>query len=303
MKLTRVSRSLFAAAGFSVLLCGQTSIDLRTQTRNIDFSAAAFTKPVKVGTTLPAVCSVGDLFYRSDAPAGQNLYGCTATNVWTVLSSGGAAWGGIVGTLSSQTDLQAALDAKETTANKNTAWGYAGLAADGKLTLSQGQELWSLTDLSDVASKRGNTTQVQMSAGSFSPDDCAKFDASGNLVSAGGPCGTGGGGSVLGGIGVYITSNNTVNVDPTVFSTLTATASIDFGSIAAQACSYSDISLPGAAVGDTAMVGTPSGLADGLFASARVSVADTLRLGVCNLSGAIQDPPNLTFRVTVTKPF
>ena len=45
------------------------------------------TAPVKAGTTLPSTCTVGDLFYKTDATAGQNLYGCTSTNTWTQLGS------------------------------------------------------------------------------------------------------------------------------------------------------------------------------------------------------------------------
>lgn len=37
------------------------------------------------GATLPATCTIGQVFFDTDAPAGQNLYGCTATNTWTVL--------------------------------------------------------------------------------------------------------------------------------------------------------------------------------------------------------------------------
>lgn len=44
--------------------------------------------------------------------------------------SGSSAWGGITGTLSNQTDLQNALNAKEATANKNAASGYAGLTSN-----------------------------------------------------------------------------------------------------------------------------------------------------------------------------
>ncbi len=60
-----------------------TQIDLRTQSKSIDFSAANTTKPVKTGTTLPASCSPGEMFYLLNAPEGSNLYGCTATNIWT----------------------------------------------------------------------------------------------------------------------------------------------------------------------------------------------------------------------------
>lgn len=52
-------------------------------------------------------------------------------------ASGGASWGGISGTLSNQTDLQAAFNAKEDIANKNAAGGYAGLNGSSKLSGSQ----------------------------------------------------------------------------------------------------------------------------------------------------------------------
>lgn len=46
----------------------------------------------KTGTTAPAKCDVGMLFFDSDAPAGQNLYGCTSTDTWQLL--GGTGGGG-----------------------------------------------------------------------------------------------------------------------------------------------------------------------------------------------------------------
>jgi hypothetical protein len=46
----------------------------------------------------------------------------------SVGSGGGSStWGSITGTLSAQTDLQSALNAKEATANKDASGGYAGL--------------------------------------------------------------------------------------------------------------------------------------------------------------------------------
>ena len=63
---------------------GQTQIDLRTQGKNIDFSSAARTRPSKTGTLIPAVCTIGETFVKTDAAAGKNLYVCTAANVWTV---------------------------------------------------------------------------------------------------------------------------------------------------------------------------------------------------------------------------
>jgi hypothetical protein len=64
------------------VLSAQTKLDLRTQTNPA-------TKPVKIGTLLPATCFAGDLFLKTTAPSGANLYGCLATNIWTLQASGG----------------------------------------------------------------------------------------------------------------------------------------------------------------------------------------------------------------------
>lgn len=72
----------------------QTRLDLRTQTKNVDFSGALSTRPIKVGTAIPAVCTAGELYFKSDAPAGSNLFGCTATNTWTVMSAAGGSAAG-----------------------------------------------------------------------------------------------------------------------------------------------------------------------------------------------------------------
>jgi hypothetical protein len=82
---------LFALAGSA---WGQTQVDLRTQSRNVDFSGAIETRPEKTGTVLPATCNAGDLFFKTSAPSGANLYGCVATNTWSVLSGGGGSSGG-----------------------------------------------------------------------------------------------------------------------------------------------------------------------------------------------------------------
>jgi hypothetical protein len=80
---------LFAilGAGFSQL-AGQTQVRLRTQSQDVDFAAAPSTRPVKLGVSFPATCSVGALFYKVDAQPGDNLYGCTAANTWNQLTGG-----------------------------------------------------------------------------------------------------------------------------------------------------------------------------------------------------------------------
>jgi hypothetical protein len=75
---------------------GQTKIDLKNQSQGVDFSGAASTKPMKTGAALPSTCSTGEAYFQTNAPAGQNLYLCTSTNIWS-LESGGS--GGASGTL------------------------------------------------------------------------------------------------------------------------------------------------------------------------------------------------------------
>lgn len=76
-----------------LLLCGAvsaqqqqpTSLNLAQQTKNPDFSAMPVTRPVTVGTSLPATCTIGQLYFNSAASAGSNLYACTSTNTWMVI--------------------------------------------------------------------------------------------------------------------------------------------------------------------------------------------------------------------------
>jgi hypothetical protein len=70
-------------------LIGQTKIDLRTEGKSVDFSTAASTKPAKLGMSLPGACTTGDMFFNSASPPGQNLYGCTSTNTWSLEVTGG----------------------------------------------------------------------------------------------------------------------------------------------------------------------------------------------------------------------
>jgi hypothetical protein len=91
-----------------VLFClqqvwGQTQIDLQAQSKNVDFTTSPTTRPLKSGVTLPSTCTIGEMFFLSSAAAGANLYGCAATNVWTLESSGGAS----VQNASQLTDLAA----------------------------------------------------------------------------------------------------------------------------------------------------------------------------------------------------
>jgi hypothetical protein len=71
-------------AVFSATGKGQTLVDLRTQSKSVDFSAAGSTKPMQTGSSLPSNCAVGQFFFLTTAPAGSNVYACNPANTWAV---------------------------------------------------------------------------------------------------------------------------------------------------------------------------------------------------------------------------
>jgi hypothetical protein len=85
-RLLKTLTGLFLLAWCSCQARGQTEIDLKTQTKSVDFTGAAYTKPFKSGSALPATCGTGEAFLKAGAPAGQNFYTCTAANNWTIQS-------------------------------------------------------------------------------------------------------------------------------------------------------------------------------------------------------------------------
>jgi hypothetical protein len=78
-------------------MAGQTRIDLKNQTRAVDFSGATYTKPAKSGTSLPVTCGAGEMYILTSGPAGSNVYVCTATNTWNL--QGGESSSGALNTL------------------------------------------------------------------------------------------------------------------------------------------------------------------------------------------------------------
>src|SRR4051812_6598881 len=56
----------------------------------VDFTSSATTAPVKMGSLAgrPGSCMVGQMYFATDATAGQNLFYCTAPGIWTVGAGG-----------------------------------------------------------------------------------------------------------------------------------------------------------------------------------------------------------------------
>jgi len=70
-----------------------------------DFHAAAHTLPMVTGTSanLPATCTVGELYFATNATAGQNQFYCTATNGWTQQTGSIGSIFGRTGVVTAQT--------------------------------------------------------------------------------------------------------------------------------------------------------------------------------------------------------
>jgi hypothetical protein len=80
---------------------------------------------------------------------------------------------------------------------------------------------------------------------------------------------------------------------------LTATATLNFGSIAANGSEVLTITVTGAAIGDTVLLAPPSTLESGLVSFSFVSAADTVSVRLHNGSGGTLDPASATWRATV----
>ena len=184
----------------------------RTLLGNWDASGAATTKPVKSGTTIPATCGPGEMFFKTDATPGANLYLCTAANTWTqvqgstgagtVTNSGGALTldmplfgaGGNdskVGTKTGSGD-QVVVSQSPTIVSPVIA-DFTGMPHNHSNAAGGGQLGLSALAASNLS---GNGSKLGTVSGSLTSGDCAKFDAGGNIVDSGAACGGGGGGAV-----------------------------------------------------------------------------------------------------------
>jgi hypothetical protein len=92
------------------------------------------------------------------------------------------------------------------------------------------------------------------------------------------------------------------NIDALAAKFLTATATLDFPSIAAQSSAELTMTVAGAAVGDAVALGLPSPPASGLTFNGYVSAADTVAVRAVNATAAAVDPASATYRATVIRP-
>jgi hypothetical protein len=67
-------------------------------TGTVDFSGGGHTLPAKtgIGASRPSTCTIGEQYFATDASPGQNLFGCTVANSWTLEGGGGGGSGGAI---------------------------------------------------------------------------------------------------------------------------------------------------------------------------------------------------------------
>jgi hypothetical protein len=93
-------RSITVAGATDEIVCTGGTQDLSTN-RTWTCSFAPITDfngqqlVISRGTSLPVTCIVGQIFFNTTAPSGQNLYGCTVTDTWTLLGDGTGAAGSV----------------------------------------------------------------------------------------------------------------------------------------------------------------------------------------------------------------
>lgn len=82
---------------------------------------------------------------------------------------------------------------------------------------------------------------------------------------------------------------------------ITATAALDFGSIATLTKADLTITVAGATVGDAVMLGLPAAPTSGIVFQAFVSASNTVTVRANNYTAGSVDPASATYRVTVIK--
>lgn len=260
---------------------GQTTIDLRTQSKNVDFSGALSTKPLKAGTTLPGTCAMGELFFKTNAGTGKNIYTCAPANQWSAVTGTAAAGAGnYAASFSGQTSV--ALEH-----NLNTA-ALTVQCFDDAIPPS----MLEPNKVSVADSNRVDVTFVVAQSGT-----CVVTGPSGGS--------SGGSVSVTAGDGL-VGAGGVLRVNPAAVRTfLTGSASLEHGSIAGNGgCSSRTIAVPGAAIGDKVTVGTPTELLTySLAMTYGVSAAGTVTIRLCNYTTAAILPPSWTWNVDVVKSF
>ena len=280
-------------------VAAQTTLNLRAQSRNVDFSAAEYTRPFRAGTVLPPSCIVGEMFFKTDAAAGNNVYACVMTGAWSLVGSSAFI------------------------ANRPVS---AAAPATGDILKWTGTEWGLANELTGISGRKGTGSQLlTFGGGDTAAGHCAAFDSGGNVVSSGAPCGSGttqtpvaagtdgqlqiksGTGFAGRTVGPGLADDGiAIKINPAAVKTyLSGTASLTHGTIAAAACSSRTIDVPGAALNDPISLGAPADiLTFNLQVQVAVSAPNTVTVRLCNnTAGAVTPTPAMPWSVVVWRSF
>jgi len=298
-------------AGGTVAYLGSTNAwtGSNTWTGVFNASGASRSAPAQTGTSLPATCTVGDQYFKSDASAGQNLYGCTATNTWTQQAGSGTVY------------YQTIQD-NGTAKTQRPAVNYI---AGANVTLTIADDGPTRTNVTIASSGGGGTGVGRQSLGATwtsIPDGACQAQTAtwtgittSDTVSLGAPSGLTSGLLPTG----YVSAADTVTIRVCNLSggpltpgsltfngtlavyNLSGSSSINFSLISDGACAANTFSLTGVAAGDPVVPKWPSTLEAGLLGSMVATATDTVQVRLCNLSGADVDPASQSFGASIAK--
>lgn len=189
-----------------------------------DFSGVAHTLPFLKGTTAgkPATCTQGEMYFATDATAGQNLFECSATNVWTQqLLGSGAAWSALS---NPSANLSVAMGADTSTFTWNAATGAAVNLFNFTDTLNN-TGTGALFNINTASGSAATPAQITANGNGL------KVDTTGTLQKVG----TGGiAGAALPATAVQTNQNNTYTTGTQNFSGAAHTLPVLTGTIAGK---------------------------------------------------------------------
>jgi len=269
-----------------LMLPAQTALDLRTQTKNVDFTQAVTTKPNKSGAALPATCGVGETFFLTGAPAGQNLYGCTSANAWSplganvlpmnsqpgqVLAWNGSSWQPQSG-LGANIALTFASIADGTCAEQSAALAFPW-PTGSPVTLAMPAQYCDVTSGTCYAPV-GLAPSVRITAPGVATLRMCNFSGAAQ-------------------------SPPTANYTVVQYGSNTTTATLTFPQIVDGACATLNVAVPGATAASAIAVGLPSALEQGLIVAGAPSGPGVIAVSACNWSGATLTPAPASYQFSV----
>lgn len=144
-------------------LVGLSSSGITGVAGTVDFSGGAHTLPAKAGAGAgkPASCAVGEQYFATDATAGQNLFGCTAPNTWTLETGGGGAVSSVFGRTAAVSAQTGDYSTTQVTEGTNLYFTAARAAAAAPVASVFGRT-------GAVTAQTGDYTLTQIGAGTMS---------------------------------------------------------------------------------------------------------------------------------------